>query len=98
MMRPCVHFWLLLGVALLSQGCLIRRTIDDLAVHPSYNSYKVVTSSVRTVWITSWIEHDAWNCNKVGERFRCAPISYEASKHGVPGTGATAQSTPAGDK
>jgi hypothetical protein len=72
-------------------GCLIDRRITDFAAHPTYNNYKVETTSTYYALLTAWIEYDAWTCQKLGEAFHCTKIDYDTSKRGFQGG---AQGTP----
>lgn len=87
MMRRSAPLCFALTAGLLLQGCVTSRRIADFAVHPSYNSYKVVTVSVHYAFVSAWTTYEAWDCNKINGRFVCTPISYNQSKRGTPGSG-----------
>ncbi|HEY3820454.1 MAG TPA: hypothetical protein VGL81_24985 [Polyangiaceae bacterium] len=68
-------------------GCLVNRSITDFAAHPTYNNYKVETTSSYYAFFTSWVEYDAWTCQKLGAAFHCTKIEYDASRMGMRGGG-----------
>jgi hypothetical protein len=86
-MRRLAPLCFALAAGLFLPACVTSRRIADFAVHPSYNSYKVITVGVRYAFFSAWTTYEAWNCSKVSGRFVCSPISYDQSKRGIPGSG-----------
>jgi hypothetical protein len=78
-------FALLLLPAL--SGCLVGRTITDVAAHDTYNNYKVQTLATYYGVLTVWVESEIWTCHKAGGVFRCTELDYDATKAGFKGSG-----------